>query len=239
MLAAGILLFLPHAYAERAPVPAELEELADVVMANQSSREVQSSAEAAERAISAIPDPLSRNLHDAQRLFLLGFEAIGRGATEEGERLVEDAMAAAEASLDLEETSEGYRILADGYNQLLKVRGRGYQLLHFRTARFTADQAVKLDRRNPLAHVSAASYYLSAPGIAGGDVRRGLEHVEAAARLRGENRYVSFLVAVWAARGAAQTGSRESARRSLANAAEIYPDNWWLAEVSRELGIAL
>ena len=194
---------------------------------------------AAEEAIGAIPDETSRTLHDAQRLFLLGFDAIGRGNTSTGEAYVEQSMEAARDSLAEHESSEGYRILADGYNQLLKVRGRAYQMFHFRSARDTADRAVELDRRNPLAHVSAASYYLSAPGIAGGDVRRGLEHIEAAARLRGDNRYVSFLVSMWAARGAYQTGSTESARRSLLHAKEIYPDNWWLREVSEELSITL
>jgi tetratricopeptide (TPR) repeat protein len=236
ILAAGLAA---PVHADLAPVPMELAILADVVMADLSAGAVERAAREAEQAIAAIPDGATRDLHNAQRLFLLGFDAIGRGETRSGEAYVEEAMELARASLEVHESSEGHRILADGYNQLLKVRGRGYQILHFRAAHRAALRAVELDRTNPLAHVSAASYYLSAPRIAGGDVRLGLEHVEAAARLNGDNRYVAFLVAVWAARGASQTGSQESARRSLRHAAEIYPDNWWLNEVSEELGISL
>jgi tetratricopeptide (TPR) repeat protein len=232
-----ILFVAQAAMAELAPVPPELEALAETVMANRPAAEVERAAEAAESAIRQIADPASRDLHNAQRLFLVGFAALGDGRTDAAVEAIERSMDAARASLLAVESSEGYRILADGYNQLLKVRGRAYQVIHFRDARRSADRAVDLDRRNPLAHVSAASYYLSAPGIAGGDTRRGLEHVEAAARLGGDSGYVRFLVSVWAAQGAAQTGSRASARTSLANAAAIYPDNWWLAEIREELGI--
>ena len=161
-LGIAVILSLPLAAhpvrAELAPLPPELESLADVVMANRPPAEVARADAAAEEAIGAIPDETSRTLHDAQRLFLLGFDAIGRGNTSTGEAYVEQSMEAARDSLAEHESSEGYRILADGYNQLLKVRGRAYQMFHFRSARDTADRAVELDRRNPLAHVSAASY---------------------------------------------------------------------------------
>jgi tetratricopeptide (TPR) repeat protein len=227
----------PCAVQATLPVPPELERLADVVMAGRSPEEVRSAALAALDSIANLPDQASRYVHEAQRLFLLGFDALGRGDTGQGESYLEASIAAARASLQVEETSEGYRVLADGHNQLLKTRGRAYKVLNFRAARSMVDQAVALDGDNPLAHVTAAGYYLSAPRIAGGDVLRGLEHVEAAARLNADNRYVSFMVAVWTAWGEAETGNPESARRALARAEAIYPDNWLLAEVRGDLGL--
>ena len=223
--------------AEPLAVPPDLELLADAVMAGAAREQVRAAAVSAERAIEALTDPASRSLHNAQRLFLLGFDSLGRGDGEQGRTYVEASVDAARAALEIEVSSEGYRVLANAYNQLLRIRGRAYQAVNFRAARAAADQAVLLDRRNPLAHIAAASYYLSAPAIAGGDLRRGLEHVEAAARLSEEDRYVSFLVAIWAAHGAARTGAVESARRALSRAADIYPDNWWLADVREELGL--
>ena len=150
------------------PNPVELNHFADSVMECLISREeVAAEAEATRAAISALPDRLSRLVHEAQRLFLLGWAELGFNRQRLGEQLFERAIKVARESIELEPTSEGYRVLADGLNQLLNVRGPAYKLFNHQTTRRSSLTAVELDETNALAHISAAGYLISAPVITG------------------------------------------------------------------------
>lgn len=219
------------------PNPVELNHFADSVMECLISREeVAAEAEATRAAISALPDRLSRLVHEAQRLFLLGWAELGFNRQRLGEQLFERAIKVARESIELEPTSEGYRVLADGLNQLLNVRGPAYKLFNHQTTRRSSLTAVELDETNALAHISAAGYLISAPVIAGGDLQRGIDHAQKAIELAGDSHYVRFAASIWLAIGAAGRNLVE-AERQLAVARSIYPRNWWLAEVAAALGL--
>jgi tetratricopeptide (TPR) repeat protein len=222
------------------PTPVELDELARFVM-----RDSPSMARATERANAVIPvidaqsDPAARELFGAMRLFLLGFAARGNGRIDRADAHFEESVRRAERANELRPSSEGFRVLADAHNQLLDIRGTAYKIFNAWKARENAVRAVELDERNPLAQLAAASYFVSAPPIAGGDLSRGERHI-AAARINGTaSEYVRFLVAVWEGRLAAQRGDRPGAQASLARAHAIYPNSWWLAEIAASLEVEL
>ena len=228
------------ASADIPPVPDELERFALFVMRDAPAREAAfEQAEIVDRVIRGYPEPAARDLYAAMLHHLLGFVERGNGRDRESERYFELAIEFARRANERVETSEGHRVLADAYNQLLDLGGTGFRMFNVGRARRAAEAAVDLDPGNPLAHMAAASFFINAPGFVGGDVERGRSHLHAAARLGGESAYVAFLVAVWEARLAHADGRTGAARTALARAHAIFPQNWWLAAVSDELGIEL
>ena len=123
--------------------PSELQEMAERVMSwNLLPSEVTALSEAARRAIAR--DPVSRLVNEAQRLFLLGWAELGFGNRSAADRLFEESVEAAKASIAERETSEGYRALSDGYNQLLNIRGTAYKLFNHQAAKNSALKALVL-----------------------------------------------------------------------------------------------
>ena len=153
--------------------------------------------------------------------------------------MLQQAQELARKSLDEGETSDGYRVLADVSNQLLKTRGTFYKLLNHPAARSAALRAVELDPGSPLAHVAAAGYLISAPAIAGGNTRDGVDHAREAVALAGESHFVQFMSSMWLAKGLHELRDNDGAADALRTAASIYPDNWWLAEIAGTLNIDL
>ena len=232
------------------PMPTELEAFLDVAMAWESSRAgLMVAAEGALDAVAALPDSVSRLVGEAQIRFILGWVEVGFGNQRIAEKAFERSMELARRSIGERETSEGYRVLADAYNQLLNLRGTAYKLFNHQAARKSAVRAVELDEENALAHNSLAGYLISAPPIAGGNTRLGVEHslraveisrgaVETGLRddeLTGESRYVLFYSSIWLAKGLSDLGDETGAAAALATASGIYPNNWWLAEVVTDL----
>ncbi|MFW5689432.1 MAG: hypothetical protein ACOC1U_07665, partial [Spirochaetota bacterium] len=168
-----------------------------------------------------------------------GFAELGSGRTEQARALFRRSVSAAERSIDLEPSSEAYRVLADANNQLLDIGSVAYQMFNAWRPRDAAIRAVGLDERNALAHASAASFFVSAPAIAGGDLARAEVHLARARELGADSEYVRFLVAVWEGRLAARSGRDAEAREAFARAEEIYPGNWWLARIAGQDGITI
>ncbi len=242
LLTASVLLVVlaPVASADIPPVPEELERFAVQVMRETPEREVAfRQAELLERVIRGYRQPAARDLYTAMLHYLLGHVERGQGLDREAERSFERAIEFARSANERFETSEGHRVLADSYNQLLDLGGTGYRVLNVGRARRAAETAVDLDPRNPLAHIAAAGFFTNAPRFAGGDPVRGREHVETAARLGGDSEYVPFLVAIWEAKLAHAEGRSSAAQAALARAHAIFPRNWWLASVADELEIEL
>jgi len=240
LIAAGTLVVLScTAHAEPLP-PSELVELADFVMRESPSRaELASRARELEPVIEAAEDESARMLLSAMREFLVGFGELGNGSVAEADRRFTSSVSLALGSTRASESSEGYRVLADAYNQLLDIRSPAYKVFNAAGARRAAVRAVDLDPSNPLAHIAAASYFVSAPAVAGGDLDRGRGHLRAAAQYGDGSDYQRFLVIVWEGRLAAAEGRPEEAVRLLSLAYGIYPDNWWLASVAEGLGVRL
>lgn len=235
-----LALVATGAAADIPPVPDELEQFALFVMRGAPDRvTVFDRAESVDRVIRGYRQPEARDLYTAMLHHLLGFVERGHGRDRESERYFELAIEFARSANERFETSEGHRVLADSYSQLLDLGGTGFRMLNAGKARRAAETAVELDPRNPLAHVSAAGFFISAPRFVGGDFERARSHLEAAASLHGGSGYVAFLVAVWEARLAHADGRTGAARAAIERANAIFPDNWWLASVSDELGIEL
>lgn len=221
-------------------IPPELAELAVFVMSEVPQRaEFDAVRARADAGIAAVSDETRRTLYLAMESFLVGFAERGSGSPEAAANSFERAIELAERVNERRETSEAYRVMSEAYNQLLDMRGTGYRLMAVGRARTAAERAVSLDERNAFAHVTAAAYFIGAPALAGGDDRRGRRHLDEAARLAPDSEYIGFLVSVWRARLAGEAGDRSAAARWIASAAAIYPRNWWLATVARELGVAL
>jgi tetratricopeptide (TPR) repeat protein len=228
------------ASADSPPVPDELERFALFVMRDAPAREAAfEQAEIVDRVIRGYREPAARDLYTAMLHHLLGFVERGNGRDGESERYFELAIEFARSANERVETSEGHRVLADAYNQLLDLGGTGFRMFNVGRARQAAETAVELDPRNPLAHMAAAGFFINAPRFVGGDLVRGRSHVDTAARLGGDSEYVTFLVAVWEAKLAHAEGRTSAARAALARAHTIFPRNWWLASVGDELGIEL
>jgi len=241
-LLAGALLLWSCIVSHATPVPAphELVDLADYVMRERPSRDaLRERAAAVVPAIEAISDPVSRLLFEASRQFLIGFGELGNDAIGQADDRFERAADLAERANAVGETSEGHRVLADAHNQLLDIRPPAYRILNAGKARRAAVRAVELDPTNPLAHVSAAGFFVNAPAIAGGSLDRGRYHLTEAATHAEASDYMRFLLAMWAGQLAAAEGRVADASRSLVHASEIYPLNWWLERTARDLAIEL
>jgi tetratricopeptide (TPR) repeat protein len=239
-LAAVLMWVGGAATAEIPPVPAELDELALTVMRDAPTREeVLARAVQVDATIARLADPAARDLFTAMRQFLVGFAIRGTGGLVEAEEYFERAIELAKRANARTESSEGHRVLADGYNQLLDLGGSGYKLFNVGRARRAAVTAVELDGSNPLAHATAAGFFVNAPAIAGGDPERARAHLDAAGRLAGDSQYLRFLVSVWDAHLARADGAQTAAQAAIDRAHAIFPRNWWLAEVAVKLDLEL
>lgn len=168
----------------------------------------------------------------ARRAYNLGRVSLLRGtyynSVEEKRPAVnalEEAVGYAEEAVELEEFSEGYRLLADAHSQMMFARGLLYMARHGGTARDAAFKSLELDPENPLAHISVAGYYLNAPPVAGGDPERGIELLEAGINLSEVDRSDLFLMYLWLSDAYEERDDLQLARRYRLLAAEIYPDS--------------
>lgn len=218
--------------------PAELDELATLVMRGDADRAAFDAALlAAERAAAALPGAADRLVNEARTAFLVGFAEIGYENPGAADAAYQWTVARALEANRLAPTSEGFRILADAQNQLLDLRGVAYKMLNVGAARRATERAVELDPTNALAHLAAAAFNLSAPAIVGGDSARGEHHLEEAEARAGDSEYAAFVIAIWRARVEAGRGDRGAAIRWLDRAAAVYPANWLVSRTARELGL--
>ena len=225
--------------------PESLEVFADHVMASTLDRpELVLESLIVEQDIAALPDATSRAAHGAQLLFLLafaerGFVSQGSGSEDAADRLFLMAADLARDANRLEETSTGYRVLADCLNQLLDLRGIGYRMFNIKAARSAADCAVGLDPENPLARTAAAAFYSSAPRAVGGDPEQAICHLEQAVIHRSGRPHVDFLTHLWFGKAYLRDGRTLAATSSFRAAAAIFPENWALRRMAEDAGIPL
>lgn len=171
--------------------------------------------------------------------YLIGFSTLGNGTQAEAEPYFADSVRLARESIDISESSEAYRVLADSLNQLLDIRSAFYKMANAGPARDAALRAVALDPHNALAHLSAAGYLAIAPAIVGGSLTRARHHLDEAESASDGSPYERFLIAVWRGRLAAVARDRAGATAYFMQAFGIFPDSWWLASVAASAGVDL
>ncbi len=221
----------------------KVDRLGVMVMKDTSS--VPEVEQAAAEALEAIESdqkggPHEPDLHGvllAQRSFFLGFFFRRAGREREAERAFAEAADTARTALTDRPSSEGERVLSDALQQLLELRGTLYQLLNWRAARDAAIEAIALDQRNPAAYLSAVSYLATAPQSGGGDKEQARRYLDRANGLLDgkddtpKTMNLRFLAAVWEGHLEASRGRAAEATRAFDRAAEVYPENRWLAEM--------
>ena len=211
--------------------PESLTLLTEIVLASEvDAQSLRKVAEQAAEEISNVPTESERRVLEARRLFQLGIWAIGHGTTRQADQYFADSLEEAEQSLLLTESSEAHRAISDALQQLLGIRGFFFQVANAGRALESARRAVELDGLDAGARLSLVSFLSSAPRIVGGDPTEALVHLEEARALSPESDMLRFLLAIWTARLAAQSGDRELTERSLGEARAIYPKSWFLAE---------
>ncbi len=132
-------------------------------------------------------------------------------------------------------SSETYRILAEAIAHLSLVSGPFYQIANGTRARDAALAAVDLDWTNPRAHIALALYYLNAPAVAGGSVRRGLAILQELLQNRSLSDVEQFLVYVRLAEGHEERGDSQTARIVAQAALELFPVNRWARSILARL----
>lgn len=172
-----------------------------------------------------INDPALRAYWEARAVLALGIHLnqIGEGrraatALTEGFELINKALGRGNFS-------EGLRVRADLYSQMMLSRGMLYMMRNGRAARDAAMEARRLDPKNVRALITVAGFYLNAPGVAGGDIQRGIEVLERALSLDPEDRNNRFLILVWLAEAHRSLDDQEPAREYLTRALQIYPES--------------
>ena len=188
-------------------------------------------------AFRGVEDPCERDFWLARTAF---FEAMVDEFDEEwksAERSFEESEDLTSRFLGCRSTSEGYRLLADVYSRLTKYRGIGYKAKKGPKVKTLSESAIEIDRNNSRAYLTLALYYLHAPGIAGGSVKKSLEilqDIEEMADLEPLDRYSVLL---WLAIAHHSNEDENESRRYLDLAFAMYPRNRWVESLLQDYGI--
>ena len=170
-----------------------------------------------------------------QIALLDGILAAGTGRMADAEHSFEQARSFGEEAVEREPTSEHYRVVADSYMQLLRIKPMPYRIANAGRARRAADDAVRLDRRNPRALIAAASYYGSTPAIAGGDLPRAGDYLDRALPLTAGSKTLRFVCVMWQAIIADARSDTAGARDWLRQARALFPESAWYLDTRQEI----
>lgn len=199
------------------------------------SAEARSLAEQARESFRGISDPADSAYWQARALYVAGVAERGLDAPKAAQARFEESRKLAESSLAARESSDAWRLIADNVSQLMLVNGILYTITTGRTIRIDAEKALALQPGNPKAQLTLALWFLNAPGFAGGSVPKALEslgRLRLRADLEDEDR---FAVRVWLAMASSKLRDTAAARRYLAEAAEVYPENSWIRDIEKGL----
>lgn len=145
--------------------------------------------------------------------------------TESG-RWVEQALEADKSS------STAHQLLADTYMRLMSYQGMFYAMSKGPQALKLLNTAVSLDPDNYPAFISLATYYLNAPAIGGGSVKKGVEALEKA--LKSTDEHDLFLSNLWLGVAYRKLKKEDEAQGYFLKALEIYPQSPWAKEWMNE-----
>jgi tetratricopeptide (TPR) repeat protein len=174
-----------------------------------------------------INDTCDRTYWAARVEVMLGFVERAQGRTRAAEARFAHAQELARDAVACRETSDGYRVLADTYAQLITFRGVLYALAHGRKLIQLCERAIALDPGNFDARLTLAIAHLHAPAIAGGGADRSLAELRILEGAAGLTRLQRFSVGIWIALALDKKGQEVEARARLDQAAALYPANSW------------
>jgi tetratricopeptide (TPR) repeat protein len=174
-----------------------------------------------------IGDACDRTYWAARVEVILGFAERSEGRVREAEARFARAQEMAKEAVACRETSDGYRVLADTYAQLITFRGFLYALAHGRKLLQYCEKAIALDPDNLDARLTLAIAHFYTPGIAGGGVDRSLSELRALEARPNITRLRSFTVGIWIALALDKKGRHDEARARLDQATSLYPMNTW------------
>jgi len=140
----------------------------------------------------------------------------------------------AEKALEYGEFSEGLRILADTYAQLLNYNGLIYKIRKGRKVIELSERAIQLDPTNVKAHLTLAVSYMYAPPIAGGSIDRTISMLLKTQRISRPTRSERFFLNAWLATAYANKTQSSKARLHAQKALMIYPGNTWMQKLLEE-----
>ncbi len=119
-----------------------------------------------------IEDNQTKNYWLAKATYLMGIIEKDRNNHEKAEKHFVSSKELILKSLEYDDFSDGYRLLADVEGQLITYRDLLYKTKHGPPIKNMITKAIKLDPDNAMAYLSLAMYYRDAPLIAGGDLKK-------------------------------------------------------------------
>jgi tetratricopeptide (TPR) repeat protein len=145
------------------------------------------------------------------------------------------AVGLVERSLEYGEFSEGLRLLADAYAQLLDYNGLLYRVRMGRKVMELSRRAIELDSANVKARLTLAISYLFAPPIAGGSVDRGIDMLRKIQGFTNADRVDRFSTNAWLAMAFVKKRNEAQAKYYVGRALAIFPNNTWMRDLLGEI----
>ena len=185
---------------------------------------------------------LARVRDDRQRLYwqarvsyIAGFVEQGSGRKDAAKSRFLLSHSLATTALAKGEFSEGYRLQADNYAQLMNYNGLLYKLRYGRKIIELCEKAIELDPDNVKARLTLAISYMFAPPIAGGSLSRSIEMLSALGGAENVESLDRFSINAWLGMAYGKRRDTENARRYIRQALQVFPGNPWMKEYLEQL----
>lgn len=228
---------LPHQPGEPAGIERYRRAETLVYSEQGSAAEIHALLEVMRRDLRGEPDAALRAYWISRTHLLLATHHNQQEESRAAQRELEAGFAAINDALERAgEFSDGLRVRADLHAQMMFARGLIYMARHGSDARAQALRAMELDPTNINARITAAGFYLNAPGFAGGDREEGTRILESALAQGPENDNERFLILGLLAQTYGEAGDTADAGRYLQLAEEIHPRSPWIAELRSTVG---
>ena len=155
----------------------------------------------------------------------MGIANLGTGKKGDAENHFANSQKLVNQSLQIKESSQGYRLLADTYMQLMPVKGFFYSAANGGRLKSLPQKAIKRNPQNYKAHISLALFYIHAPAFGGGSIAKGIEMLLVA--LKSAEKVDRFNAYMWLGIIYQKEKNYQEAMLYLNKALAIYPNNGW------------
>lgn len=128
-------------------------------------------------------------------------------------------------SLEIKETSEGWRLLADTGSFIMLQKGVAYIIQNSGKVQENALKALELDKSNARAALVDAQGLVNAPRIFGGNKKKGLEILTDLTNRTGLSKEDAFYMKIALGEALISNKNKELAKDILLDALKLYPNN--------------